>query len=75
MYIHNEILVSPKKRNEILPFVTTWIHIEGITLNELSKTEISLILTKSDHIISLICGIFKKRTNEQINKQTLKYRE
>ena len=31
---------SAIKKNEILPFVTTWMKIEGITLSEISQTNI-----------------------------------
>ena len=38
-------------KNEILPFVTTWMELEGIILSEISPTD------KDKHgIISLICG-------------------
>ena len=30
---------SAIKKNEILPFVTTWIDLEGIMLTEISQTE------------------------------------
>ena len=36
--IYNGILLGHKK-NEILPFVTTWMDLEGIMLNEISQTE------------------------------------
>lgn len=36
MYMYTGILVSHKK-NEMLPFVTTWMDIEGITLSEISQ--------------------------------------
>ena len=49
--LYNEILLSHKKE-ETLPFVTTWIDLEGIMLSEISQTE------KYEYwIISLICGI------------------
>ena len=40
------------KKNEILPFVTTYMDLEGIRLSEISQTE-----KDKYHIISLICGI------------------
>ena len=40
------------KRKEILPFVTAWMDLENIMLNEISQSE-----KDKYHIISLICGI------------------
>ena len=37
-------------KNEILPFVATWMDLENIILSEVSRTE-------KDKYISLICGI------------------
>ena len=43
---------------EISPFVTTWMDLEGIMLSEISQRE------KDKYcMISLICGIFKKKLN------------
>ena len=43
---------SAIKRNEILPFATTWMDLEGIMLSEISQTE------KDKYcMISLIYGI------------------
>ena len=39
------------KKNEILPFATTWMELEGIMLSEISQSE------KDKYMISLICGI------------------
>ena len=39
-------------RNEILPFVTTWMVLEGIILSEINQRE-----KDKYHKISLICGI------------------
>ena len=37
-YIHNGIY-SAIKKNEILPFSTTWMDLEGIILSEVSQKE------------------------------------
>ena len=58
-YKYNGILLSHKK-NEILPFVTTWMNLEDIMLSAISQAE----RDKYD-MISLNCGIWKKkRTNK-----------
>ena len=43
---------SAIKKNEILPFATTWMDLEGIMLNKISQTE-----KDKYHMISFICGI------------------
>ena len=40
------------KKNEILPFATTWMGLEGIMLSEISETE-----KDKYHMVTLICGI------------------
>ena len=45
VYVHSGILLSHKK-NEILPFVTTWMDLEGIMLSEISQKK----NTKSNHL-------------------------
>ena len=40
------------KKKEMLPFVTTWMDLKGIMLNEISQTEKDIY-----HMISLIYGI------------------
>ena len=32
-------ITQPQKKNEILPFVMTWMDLEGIMLSEISQTE------------------------------------
>ena len=46
------------KNNDILPFLKTWMHLEGIMLNEISQTE-----KDKYSMLSLICGAPKNRTN------------
>ena len=62
------ILLSHKK-NEIIPFVATWMNLEFIILSKVSQ--------RKTNILSLTCGILKNGTNELIYKietdsQTLK---
>ena len=49
VYIHNGLLVI--KKNEIMPFATTWMDLEIIILSEVSQKE------KEKYMISLIYGI------------------
>ena len=39
MYIYTMEYYSAIKKNEILPFATTWMDLEGIMLSEISQTE------------------------------------
>ena len=57
VYIYKMGYYSGIKTNEILPFVTTWMDLEGIMLSEISQIERDKYC-----MISLICGINK---NEQ----------
>ena len=41
-----------RRKDELLPFVTTWTDLETLTLSEMSQTE-----KVKNHVISLICGI------------------
>ena len=43
---------SAIKKNEVLPWGTPWMDLEGIMQSEISQTEKHMY-----HIISLICGI------------------
>ena len=63
IYIYNGILLSHKK-NETLPFVTTWIDLEDIMLNEISQTKTNTIWF---HLY--VQWNLKNKTNEQTTKQ------
>ena len=58
------ILYSHKKK-EIVIFVTTWMKLDGMLLNEISYLE-----KDKCYIISFICGILKKRKKRLIGKET-----
>ena len=47
-----DVYFSAIKRNEILPFVVTWMDLEGIMLSEISQTGKDTYC-----MISLICGV------------------
>ena len=48
------------RKNEILPFATTWMDLEGIMLSEISQTE------KDKYCMISLYGNLKNKTNEQI---------
>jgi len=54
-YIHVMEYYSAIKRNGILAFLTTWIDLEMIMLNEVSQT-----MSHQHQMLSLTCGILKK---------------
>ena len=62
---------SAKKENEILPFATIWMDLEGIMLSEISQTE------KDKYCMML--HVESKKYNKLVNitwkKQTHRYRE
>ena len=37
-----------KKKNEILPFVTTWLDLEGMLLSEISQTKTNIVVTRQE---------------------------
>ena len=63
-YIFTTEYCSAIKKNEILPFATTWMDLEGIMLSEISQTE------KDKHcMISLTCGIQKIQQTSEYSKK------
>ena len=48
--MYNEILLRIKKKNEIMPFASTWMDPEIIVLREVNPKD-------KHYMISLICGI------------------
>ena len=62
-YVYPMDYCSAMKRNEILPFVTTWMDLESIMLSEISQKE-----KDKYHMISLICCIQNKaKQNKRTN--------
>ena len=51
------------KKNKIMSFAATWMHLEILMLNEVSQKERQLY-----HMMSHICGLFKNDTNGPIYK-------
>ena len=51
VHLYNGILLS-RRKNEIMPFVATWMDLEDIMLSEINKRE-----KDKQYVISLICGI------------------
>ena len=60
-YIYNGVLKSAIKKNEILPFVTTWMELGGIFLSEISQRK------KIPHDFTYMWNLKNKR-NEQTNR-------
>ena len=70
IYIHTMEYYPAIKNNEIMSFAATWMDLEIIILRELRQTE-----KDKYHMISLICEISKKDTNDltyktEIDSQT-----
>ena len=63
-HTHTMEYCSAMKKNEILPFATTWVDLEDILLSEISQTEIN-----KHCMISLTCGIQKTQQTSKYNKK------
>ena len=66
-YIYTKEYYSTIKANEILPFATVWVNLEGIMLSEMSRIE------KDKYCMtSFIHGIFKKKKLiEKVNRMVV----
>ena len=62
MYAYNEYY-SAIKKNEILPFSTTWMELKSIMPSEISQSE-----KDKYHMISLMWNL-RNKTNEQRKKR------
>ena len=51
-YIYTMEYYSTRKKNEIMPFAATWMHLQILILNEVSQKE-----KDEYHMLSLIRGI------------------
>ena len=51
-YVYTMEYYSAIKKNEMMPFATTWMDLEIIILSEVSQTE-----KDKYHMISLTCGV------------------
>ena len=66
-YIYTMGYYSAIKKKEILPFTTTWMDFEGITLSEISQTE------KDKYCVtSLMCRILKTKQKQNPQKTKTK---
>ena len=54
-YIHAMEYYSVIKNNKVMPFAATWMGLEFIILSEVSQTD-----KDRYHMVSFICGIYKK---------------
>lgn len=58
IHTHTQILLSYKKKNEMVPFAVTWVNLENIVLSEVSHTEKDKYSTHMWHL--------KNNTSESI---------
>ena len=74
VYVYIYIYYSTIKKNEILPFATTWMYLEGIN----AKWNESVRERQTPYDFTYMCNL-RNKTNEQRKKETKKigfnYRE
>ena len=64
VYLYNGILLSHKK-NEILPFATTWMNLKDIMLSEISQQKTNIIYHLYVETLQLANITKKKQTHRQ----------
>ena len=69
-HTHMRRNITQPKKNEIMPFVATWVDPEITTLSEVGETERDKQL-----MILLIYGIYKKDTNDLFTRQKETHRK
>ena len=69
-YIYTMEYYSAIKKNEFLPWATTWMGLEGIMLSEISQTE-----KHKYHMISLIHEIWRTIWTNKQNRRRFRCRE
>ena len=68
--IYDGILLSCKKKNEIMPFAAKWMDLEILILSEISQKQKDIY-----HMISLICGISNMTKMSLFTKQKQTHRQ
>ena len=62
VHTYNGMYYSANKTiNKILPFVTTWVNLEGIMLSEVSQTE------KTNYYFTYLWNLKNKTNNTEAN--------
>ena len=70
MHTHSIILLSHKK-NEILPFVATWMDLESIILHEVRQRQILHITYTQNLNININEFIYKRETDSDIETKLI----
>ena len=65
--VHTIDYYSAMERNKILPFVATWMDLEGITLSEISPTERDKV-----NMISLMWNLNKQNKQNKKTQRNIK---
>ena len=60
--IHSKKKKPQKNQNEIMPFTVTWMDPETVILSEVKDKD-------KYHVLTIICGIFKKKKKKKRYKQ------